>query len=50
MEEGTFIGIWNIRWPTFGEIVTDEGHKLRSSEEDARYKRDVTFLVLNEMM
>ena len=39
------VGLCEMRWKNFGEMSTDDGHKVYFSGEEDRYKYRVVFLV-----
>lgn len=44
------VGLPEVRWFSFGETITDYGHKLWYSDEDLKHGHHVRFLVRKEVV
>ena len=44
------IGLSEVRWTNFGEMRTDEGHKIWFSGDDTKHQHGVAFIVRKEIL
>ena len=44
------MGLWEMRWKNFGEMSTDDGHKVFFSGEEGKHEYGVGFLVHKDVV
>ena len=44
------VGLYEMRWKKFGEMSTDDGHRVYFSEEEDRHEYGVGFLVHKDIV
>ena len=50
MYHWNIVGLCEMRWKNYGEILTDDGHKVFFSGEEGRHEYGVGFLVHKDVM